>query len=501
MASLTDLPVEILDQICSSLCCHCRQHKMQLDKPSAAVSSTEDDGERLGLRNLCLTSRSLRQIAQPILFHVFLHHCTMSTMNWTSEETNLIPRLFQLLRTINEDAHLSSCLKSIDINAFEEKCIICSPSLECATQEEISQVTRLSKKTGLDINPAGLDHDLLPEILIQFLLIMTPNLQNVSLCVPRWWVFYPLRKWINKWRPKLNESKILLGQVRHMELETERYSDDTCLEDDHKDEGLCHPIPDPIERLLIDSAPNLEVLSCSAGGLEGLPKLPLLRWLHLRMEGSWKGMLPILMDRLPSLTHFSYSTSNLHSPTPREIQDALHNHQETLQHLTVINRFGESIASDDLRTDPSRPYSMTSLAGFKALKSINLDGYMIWPHRRDGGTIQEMEADLQLLPNFLPQCLRQLHIDGWGNYGEENLRSLAKAMANVEFPYLETVIWGIVHDRRLLRRGSCNKAWEMGMDWREIITEKVEDRIRNCHQEAFPNWGDDLLGSAANEAG
>ncbi|KAK1485375.1 hypothetical protein CTAM01_12590 [Colletotrichum tamarilloi] len=422
MASLTDLPVEILDQICTSLCCHCRQHKMQLDKPSAAVSSTEDDGERLGLRNLCLTSRSLRQVAQPVLFHVFLHHCTMSTMNWTSEETNLIPRLFQLLRTINEDVHLSSCLKSIDINAFEEKCILCSPSLECATQEEISQVTRLSKKTGLDINPAGLDHDLLPEILIQFLLIMTPNLQNVSLCVPRWWIFYPLRKWINKWRPKLNESKILLGQVRHMELETERYSDDTCLEDYHKDEDLCHPIPDPIERLLIDSAPNLE-------------------------------------------------------------------------------RFGESIASDDLRTDPSRPYSMTSLAGFKALESINLDGYMIWPHRRDGGTIQEMEADLQLLPNFLPQCLRQLHIDGWGNYGEENLRSLAKAMANVEFPYLETVIWGIVHDRRLLRRGSCNKAWEMGMDWREIITEKVEDRIRNCHQEAFPNWGDDLLGSAANEAG
>ncbi|KAK1481901.1 hypothetical protein CCUS01_15911 [Colletotrichum cuscutae] len=403
---------------------------MQLDKPSAAVSLTEDDGERLGLRNLCLTSRSLRQIAQPILFHVFLHHCTMSTMNWTSEETNLIPPLFfQLLRTINEDAHLSSCLKSIDINAFEEKCIICSPSLECATQEEISQVTRLSKRTGLDINPAGLDHDLLPEILIQFLLIMTPNLQNVSF------------------------------------------------------------------------APNLEVLSCSAGGLEGLPKLPLLRWLHLRMEGSWKGMLPKLMDRLPSLTHFSYLTSNLLSLTPREIQDALHNHQETLQHLTVINRFGESIASDDLRTDPSRPYSMTSLAGFKALESINLDGYMIWPHRRNGGTIQEMEADLQLLPNFLPQCLRQLHIDGWGNYREENLRSLAKAMANVEFPYLETVIWGIVHDRRLLRRGSCNRAWEMGMDWREIITEKVEDRIRNCHQEAFPAWGDDLLGSAAKEAG
>ncbi|KXH25697.1 hypothetical protein CSAL01_03670 [Colletotrichum salicis] len=495
MAVLTNLPIEILNNICTSLCCHCRQNKVKLDKPSAPDISNEDYSERLGLRNLCLTSRSLRYIAQPILYHVFLHHCNM---NWKKKETHLIPRLFRLLRTINENPHLSFCIKSIDIKAYEEKCDCCSPTADCATDEETVQVMRLSERTGLYVDLLDVDYDTLPEILTQFLLIMTPNLQKLSLCVPRWWYFQPLETWIHGH----NESMTLLGQVRHMELEIERHANDMCF-DEHDEDTCFHPTPpSPVERLLIDNASNIEVLSCTAGGLESLPKLPSLRRLHLHMKGSWEGMLPQLMDRLPHLTHFSYFTRNLHSPTPREIQDSLHNHHETLQHLTVVSQFWESISGNDLRMDPSRPYPMSSLADFKALETINLDGYMIWPHRNDGSTIQDVESDLQRLPKFLPQCIQQLHIDmdGWLNYGEENLRSLAKAVANGKFPYLQTVIWGMIHDRRHLRRETCNKAWEIGEDWREIIAQEVESRMRRGYHEAFPDWRAELLESAAKEA-
>ncbi|KAK1621544.1 hypothetical protein BDP81DRAFT_476989 [Colletotrichum phormii] len=416
MAVLTNLPIEILNKICTSLCCHCRQNKVQLDKSSAPDISNEDYSERLGLRNLCLTSRSLRYVAQPILYHVFLHHCNM---NWTKRETHLIPRLFRLLRTNNENPQLSFCIKSVDIKAYEEKCDCCSPTADCATDEETVQVMRFSERTGLYVDLLDVDYDTLPEILTQFLLTVTPNLQKLSLCVPRWWYFQPPETWIHGH----NESMTFLSQVRHMDLEIERHANDMCF-DEHDEDTCFHPTaPSPVERLLIDNASNLEIS-------------------------------------------------------------------------------GRVFQGDDLRMDPSRPYPMTSLADFTALETINLEGYMIWPHRNDGSTIQDVESDLQRLPKFLPQCVQQLHIDmdGWLNYGDENLRSLAKAVANGKFPYLQTVIWGMIHDRRLLRRETCNRAWEMGEEWREKTAQQVESRMRRGYHEAFPDWRAELLESAAKEA-
>ncbi|KAL2125662.1 hypothetical protein VTJ04DRAFT_2027 [Mycothermus thermophilus] len=70
---LVDLPDEILDDIFGYFCIHCRDDifEMRIFISNWYDSFRERRKDRLALRSLCLTSKRLRNIAQPILYHVF----------------------------------------------------------------------------------------------------------------------------------------------------------------------------------------------------------------------------------------------------------------------------------------------------------------------------------------------------------------------------------------------------------------------------------------------
>lgn len=65
---LIDLPVEILEQICSCLCLHCRVDCVP-EIPQAAMEKAFED--QTALARLSQTCKHLRDIVQPTLFHWF----------------------------------------------------------------------------------------------------------------------------------------------------------------------------------------------------------------------------------------------------------------------------------------------------------------------------------------------------------------------------------------------------------------------------------------------
>ncbi|OBR04203.1 F-box domain protein [Colletotrichum higginsianum IMI 349063] len=480
MTTFTDLPVELLDRICVWLCPHCRPFTVRITKPSIDSRPTSDDWERdrlyrTTLFNLCLTSKALRRVAQPVLFHRFLHH---DNRHWQTPRTGLTLRLFELLRTIDERPSLAGLLRCVDINAFERNCTCCRRGSEPITPEQNGLVTRLASKTGLAFETAELELHDLPECLIQLLLASARNLSGLNLCAPRWWTFCSLALWASR-----SGHQTFLPWLKRMELAIDNHESDACL--GPHNESCNHPTTScSIERLLVDAAPNLKLLSCTAGALNSLPLLPALKWLEIHVHGSWEGMLPQLMRGLPRLTHLTVIARNKHCPTPNEIQNSLAGHRDTLEYLNVVQH---RWMSQGWRPSTEK-YAMTSLAEFTALKTINLDGYMIWPDRGGMAANQMVPADLELLPEFLPECVQQLHVDLSDNYGDESFRSLAEAKTKGRFPQLDAVFWRSdgIHNLML---AAADRSWAAGDEWKAEVPLQVARWMEDQgHSLAFPDW-------------
>ncbi|KAI8246930.1 hypothetical protein K4K57_006218 [Colletotrichum sp. SAR 10_99] len=165
-----------------------------------------------------------------------------------------------------------------------------------ATDEPKLAISRLSSRIGLEINITEdwLDWDI-AEAYFQILMVLLPNLSHTNICLPGSWKLESLSAWAGRTSSGIGLARPFLANVRHMELDhrvadlNSRYerSDYETLDDDEIEH-----ISSSVERLLVDAAPNLELLCCSAGGLDSLPRLEKLDTLQIMMKGSWDGMLP-----------------------------------------------------------------------------------------------------------------------------------------------------------------------------------------------------------------
>ncbi|KAF3800950.1 hypothetical protein GCG54_00010224 [Colletotrichum gloeosporioides] len=116
MTNLLDLPPELIKRICEELCYHCRN-------PKHFVNHDEDDtkNDKRSLAKVCLTSRALRNLVQPILYHYYatgnghwVHH------NGIDEYTNVQvqmehDRLPLFLRTIIERPDLGRMIRGLQL--------------------------------------------------------------------------------------------------------------------------------------------------------------------------------------------------------------------------------------------------------------------------------------------------------------------------------------------------------------------------------------------------
>ncbi|KAJ3962405.1 hypothetical protein N0V92_000882 [Colletotrichum tropicale] len=325
MASLTDLPVEALVIIFNCLRPRREPYEIHMHKPSL---NTRDLSIRRELQkqdnhlmNLCSTCKLFRLVAQPIAYQsIFNYNC----INWGLSLSTFLHRFGSLTKTLSERPDLAANVKFLDIHMLDrfeddERMPI------NATDEQKLAVSRLSSRFGLEINITEdwLDWDI-AEAYFQILMVLLPNLSHTNFCLPGSWKLELLSAWAARPGSGVGLARPFLANVRHMELDhrvadlNSRYerSDYETLDDDEIEH-----ISSSVERLFVDAAPNLELICCSAGGLDSLPRLEKLDTLQIMMKGSWDGMLPKVMKGFPSLRRLSYKSTTDYCPSPKQVID------------------------------------------------------------------------------------------------------------------------------------------------------------------------------------
>ncbi|KAI8169934.1 hypothetical protein K4K49_009839 [Colletotrichum sp. SAR 10_70] len=322
MASLTDLPVEALVIIFNCLRPRQEPYDIHMRKPSL---NTRDLSIRRGLQkqdnhliNLCSTCKLFRLVAQPIAYQSIFNY---NYINWGQSLSTFLYRFGSLTKTLSERPDLAANVKFLDIHMldrFEND----ERMPTNATDEQKLAVSRLSSRVGLEINITEdwLDWDI-AEAYFQILMVLLPKLSHTNICLPGRWKLESLSAWAARTGAGVGLVCPFLANVRHMELEhrvaglNSRYerSDYETLDDDETEH-----ISSSVERLFVDAAPNVELLCCSAGGLDSLPRLDRLDTLQIMMKGSWDGMLPEVMMGFPRLRRFSYKSTTDYCPSPKQ---------------------------------------------------------------------------------------------------------------------------------------------------------------------------------------
>lgn len=489
--SLQDLPLELLALICSYLCAHCFPYKIDIWKPSCDAGGIPYEDRyncRLGLYSLAAASRKLRCVARPTLWH------------------RLQPRpsafecpefLVDYIRFLKENSDLRSDVKSLVINT---EGLTLDPGWPGLSAEERHVVRRASKQVEFPSMMESLNYSNCVETLVQILITITPNLTELHFAIPYTWSFDHLQVLRYKGVAIGEKPKELLSNLKHLEIQVIGPEHAKC-----SPGHLACKVAQPVcvaEQILIESAPRLETLSCTAGGLDNLPLLSRLKHLELQPKGYWEKVMQ-LFDRLPSLTHLRYCTANEHSPSPRLLQLALKPLADTLELLSIsvqrfITRptFGDY---DDWEPPSGDDWVMESLAAFTSLKSLTIDSGMIWRGSGQKGARWFDPRDGGKMGRFLPPSIETVFIDDlYGDVGP--LLPLAQSVAGGVYPNLKRVIWYEVEcigDVIMKVDDRHGIDWLEGGNWKTSLCNNLEwshiqstHTLSEGHLVAFPDWED-----------
>lgn len=177
--SLVDLPPELLFMVCANLCYHCQSKCCGLRSLHIWDHRERLQEKLLGLealRNLCLVSKLLCSVAQPILYH----HLSPFYWDW---RTRRCPLLIPFLRTIGQVPNLASGTKELDIRYILS--VETKDRRLPALFRTLAPTLPGSKDWILDEDSASQ----LGNLLIKALLCSTPNLETACLGILPGWNF------------------------------------------------------------------------------------------------------------------------------------------------------------------------------------------------------------------------------------------------------------------------------------------------------------------------
>ncbi|KAF4836189.1 hypothetical protein CGCSCA4_v012438 [Colletotrichum siamense] len=485
MAFRTDLPVEALVIIFNCLRPRQEPYDIHMRKPSLNTRDLsirrELEKQDNHLMNLCSTCKLFRLVAQPIAYQSIFNY---NHINWGLSLSTFLHRFGSLTKTLSERPDLAANVKFLDIqmlDRFGDDGRMPSK----ATHEQKLAISSLSSEIGLEINITEdwLDWDI-AEAYFQILVVLLQNLSHTNICLPGSWKLESLSAWAARTSSGVGLARPFLANVRHMELDhrvadlNSRYerSDYETLDDDEIEH-----ISSSVERLFVDAAPNLELLCCSAGGLDSFPRLEKLDALQIMMKGPWDGMLPKVMKGFPRLRRLSYKSIIDYCPSPKQVREALEGHKHTLEYLDMSLQ--RCIWWPSWRPKSQRDYEAFSFADFTSLKTLNLDASDVWPETLYDGR-GEKQSDSGLLPDLLPASLVEIHVDGSLSHGEESFKSLAEAMASGRLPNLTCVFWRAGAHMQVIDQETAKGVHNQETRWRKDVLVKVRDQS----ELAFPAW-------------
>lgn len=399
--------------------------------------------------------------------------------------------LAQFLRTLNERKDLRGQVRYIDIDAADTSCTCCLPYIQDQPKEEEMQTAKnICEENEIVLLADSLYADEIMETHMQIVLTILPNLTEIRLLYPRAWRFELLESWRYKGSAVEGSPRPFLLSLRRMLLEVDKREEDAC-QPGHES---CDEFRSdhPVEDILTATAPNLELLACTASGLTYYPIFPHLTHLKVMMQGRWDVKMDSAMRNFPRLTHFSYWSVNEHCPPPREVLVVLlKHHRETLQSLSLS--FSRPINDLPWGDEPWVPPScdefvIESFSGFTNLQSLTLDNNMIWAGANgfpvDSYNDRLLERDLT---TFLPSSIETLFIENTVGAAPP-LQSLAEAMASGMLKNLQLVVWSEDDTPFCImdRRRSGTEGWLDDGNWREELELERPWCIQRSQNMMFP---------------
>ncbi len=122
---LQSLPPELILEICEWFCPHCHEPGPPQE---LSVRQCNEQPARRALVNLCLTSRWLRNIVQPLMYHyprivgtddgsdfgMWPAQFSFSESAVGANQENAVERLLNLVRTLNTVPHLGRAMVQLD---------------------------------------------------------------------------------------------------------------------------------------------------------------------------------------------------------------------------------------------------------------------------------------------------------------------------------------------------------------------------------------------------
>ena len=396
LLTLATLPSDVILAICATMCNHCSGASIWPDGSSGRRRKSS-------LRNLSLTCRLLRDIAQPILYH------------------NVHPKdLLPLLRTAIERPHLAANVRGLSNHQSYQS----EPS-----PKDIQLLEAAAQCLGICKKPGWLEQILTDELsrdnwILELTLAHLPNVEALSLTLP--YISGELDL------GNLLQRKVLLASIRRLYI---THSDQ---EDGMIDLTELGP--------LLSAMPNLKSLDVHlAGGMtEPLP-FPELRSLSFAQANIGIESLERIVSSCPKLQMFEYDGSmrrreiNEDSPefTWGQAQRILLQRKDTIRHLNFD--FGDdflSLREEGLETDDY----CGSFKEFTALETL-----FVW-----SSSLVDMDADdeasdfpesVQDVIDVLPESLKLLAFarpkKGWNG-----IQILVQAIKRGHFPSLKTVLVG-----------------------------------------------------------
>lgn len=384
--SLDTLPNELLSEICAYLCPHCSSY---LD-PFRITYTVTTQGQK-DLLSLSKTSKRLRSIASPFLFHVL----------FTTGDDNL-HRHLGMIRRMHERPDLAAQVQYADFNAYSwvgEAQL--AADIEFAIDDLVADLALWDVIPAKWIIPAdggrarrSIEEDdwidnweeqqrLRQEFTVELPLSLAPNLECLHVEITE-----------DDWVP--GESRLPPFELLALErlyLSNRRING-------YPDSSTLH-----LGRVggLIDRAPNLRLLSMAMcetvpPGLS-LENVTVLDLLKPQLEDQDAANLFAALKNLQALRYTIDTEVTPTELTPRQLVGAMHPAGRTLRYLQIIWDSELDVLEDDV---------ITSMTAFTVLETLVIGACCIYSDEADGETIAA-QSESQLVA-VLPPSLKSLSL-------------------------------------------------------------------------------------------
>ncbi|KAK4238598.1 hypothetical protein C8A03DRAFT_33351 [Achaetomium macrosporum] len=346
--NLAALPDDIIHEICTTLCPHCRRctHRFVSDE--------------MALVALCEVARRFRCIAQPVLYHYFTSRVFRGTSN--------IRRMLLFLRTLVEQPNLASMVRYLHIVAQERSSTSTGNQAEDLLNMSENIITEACARLGIAaVRITHLD-SLAYYTVIQLLIAHLPRCELLYFGEYSTVAGPPVQKDLQVFRlltgatASTDPSRFQLDCLKRIEVFNTEL-----------DEGLAVSLWELSDLFVL--APNLQCIEGSELRCEGGPDSVLSIASVVELRINWSELsyrqLDVLLDSCAPLRIFSFSfdykgESGHRHPSPRQaVRALLRRHRATLEFLSL---FSHSEASAGEQVD-------TTLKPFPRLAFLEVDAY------------------------------------------------------------------------------------------------------------------------------